>query len=81
MEDKLKAKYFYELQSFDLFNAQLALEDEMFTSLQAKLLTIDPKSDVAFEYARVRGSLEALKALKANRERLIDAARSRISNS
>jgi len=81
MKDQLKAKYFYDLQTFELFQAQTALEDEIITALQAKFLAIDPKSNVEFEYAKVRGSLEALQGLKAKRELLIQEARSRIHNS
>lgn len=81
MKDELKAKFFFDLQSFELFTAQIALEDEQMDALQSKILNIDSKSDVKFEYARVRGALEALKGLKANRERLIELARSRTRNS
>jgi len=81
MKDDLKAKLFYDLMTFEAFTAQIALEDELIESLQNKLLNIDPKSDVAFEYARARGSLEALKGIKAKRERFMEDARSRIRNS
>lgn len=81
MKDDIKAKLFFDLQGFELFEAQIALEDEQYKALQDKLLTLDSKGDILFEYARVRGALEALKALKANRERLIEHARSRTRNS
>lgn len=81
MKDDLKAKLFYDLQTIEAFTAQTQLEDETITALQSKLLTIDGKSNVEFEYARVRGSLEALIGLKAKRERFIEDARSRIRNS
>lgn len=78
MKDDIKAKLFFDLQGFELFQAQIALEDEQYKALQDKLLTLDSsKGDILFEYARVRGALEALKALKANRDRLIETARSR----
>lgn len=81
MKDDLKARLFYELQNVEPFMAQIALEDEQVESLQSKLLAIDPKSDVKFEYARVRGALEALKGIKAKRERFIEDYRSRTRNS
>jgi len=81
MKDDLKAKFFYDLQEFESFRAQIELEEETITALQSKILTIDPKSNVDFEYARVRGSLEALIGLKAKRERFIEDYRSRIRNS
>lgn len=81
MKDDLKAKYFYDLQGSELFTAQLALEDELIESLQSKFLAIDGKSNVEFEYARVRGALEVLRGLKAKREHLIEDARSRHRNS
>lgn len=81
MKDDLKGKLFYDLVTFNAFQAQLELEDETITALQSKLLTIDGKSNVEFEYARVRGSLEALLGLKAKRERFIEDYRSRSRNS
>lgn len=81
MKDDLKAKYLYEIHALEYFSAQRALEDELIESLQNKFLSIDGKSNVEFEYAKVRGSLEALKGLKAKREHLIEEARSRIRNS
>lgn len=81
MKDDLKAKLFFNLQALESFQAQTAMEDELIESLQSKLLAIDVKSDVKFEYARVRGSIEALKGLKAKREHLINEARSRLRNS
>jgi len=81
MKDDLKSKFFYEIQRSEAFKAQQALEDELIESLHSKMLAIDVKSDVKFEYARVRGSLEALKGLKAKRELLIEEARSRLRNS
>jgi hypothetical protein len=81
MKDDLKSKYLYELHSLELFTAQQALEEEQYKALQDKLLTLDPKIDVIFEYAKLRGALEALRQLKANRDRLIEIARSRINNS
>jgi hypothetical protein len=65
MKDDLKAKYLFDLQASELFTAQIALENELIESLQSKFLAIDGKSNVEFEYARVRGSLEALKGLKS----------------
>lgn len=81
MKDDQKARLFYDLQTFEAFQAQLNLEDETITALQSKLLAIDSKSNIEFEYARVRGSLEALISLKAKRERFIDDYRSRLRNS
>ena len=81
MKDEQKAKLFHDLVHFDLFKVQVGLEDQQIESLQSKLLTIDPKSDVKFEYARVRGSLEALKGLKAIRDKLVEDHRSRSYNS
>lgn len=81
MKDDQKARYFYDLHAAELFKAQLALEDELLESLHSKFLAIDGKSNVEFEYARVRGSIEALKGLKAKRELLIEEARSRVRNS
>ncbi len=81
MKDDLKAKFFHELYTLGVFEAQTAMESEQIESLQSRLLTIDPKSDVKFEYARVRGALEALVGLKAKRERLIEDHRSRLRNS
>lgn len=81
MKDDLKSKLFYDLLTSESFQAQIALEDEQIQSLQTKILSIDAKSNIEFEYARVRGSLEALLGLKAKRERFIDDYRSRIRNS
>lgn len=81
MEDKLKSKHLYEIHANELFKAQTALEDELIESLHSKFLAIDGKSNVEFEYARVRGALEALKGLKAKRDLLIEDARSRVRNS
>lgn len=81
MKDSEKGKAFYDLQHSELFKAQLELEEQQLESLHSRFLAIDPKSNVEFEYARVRGSLEALKALKATRELLIQEFRSRNPNS
>lgn len=81
MKDEIKAKFLSDLITFEVFTAQQALEDEQMESLQSKLLAIDPKSDVKFEYARVRGSLEAIKGLQAKREHLIQSHRSRSNHS
>lgn len=81
MKDDLKTKLFFDLYHLESFQAQIAIEDEQIEALQSKLLAIDAKSDVKFEYARVRGSIEALKGLKAKRERFIEDARSRLRNS
>lgn len=81
MKDDLKSKLFYDLLTSESFQAQIALEDEQIQSLQNKILSIDAKSNIEFEYARVRGSLEALLGLKAKRERFIEDYRSRIRNS
>lgn len=81
MKDDLKAKLFYDLNTYEAFEAQIALEDETIIALQNKIITLDPKSNVEFEYARVRGSLEALLGLKAKRDRFIEEFRSRIRNS
>ncbi len=81
MKDDLKAKLFYELHSLEAFKAQLELEDETITALQSKLLTIDGKSNVEFEYARARGAIEVLLGFKAKREHFLEAFRSRLRNS
>lgn len=82
MKDDLKSKLLYDLTTFDSFRAQIELEDETITSLQSKLLAIDlNKPNVDLDYARVRGSLEALIGLKAKRERFIEDFRSRLRNS
>ena len=81
MKDDLKAKLFYDLQVNDAFHAQTSLEDEYIESMQNKLVNIDPKSNIEFEYARARGALEALLGIKAKRERFIEDYRSRIRNS
>ena len=81
MKDDLKSKLFYDLNMLEAFRAQIELEDETITALQNKIILLDPKSNIEFEYARVRGSLEALLGLKAKRERFIEEFRSRIRNS
>jgi hypothetical protein len=81
MENKHKAKLFYEIHAHPAFAAEEVLEQEIIKSLQDRFLTIDPKSNVEVEYARIRGSIEALKDLKAKREHLIEEARSRSRNS
>lgn len=77
MKDDLKAKFFQELQQFECFQAQTALEDETIDSLQTKMLNIDPKGNLTFEYATIRGAIDALKLLKAHRVRYLERARSR----
>jgi hypothetical protein len=82
MKDELKAKLLQELASYEAFQAQIALEDQIQESLQSRFLSIDTKHpNVDVEYAIIRGSLEALKALKTSRARLIELARSRNQNS
>lgn len=78
MKDELKAQNFRDLIEFDQFKAQVALEEETYNSLLAKLLAIDlTRPNVDLEYARLRGSLDALKSVKAKREHLVEMARSR----
>lgn len=82
MKDDLKSKFFQELVTYEAFAAQSALEDETYSALIASLLRIDTsKPNVDIEYAKLRGSIEALQSLKATRNRLIEVARSRKSNS
>jgi hypothetical protein len=82
MKDELKSKFFKDLLGYETFEAQLALEEETYTSLLKKLLSIDlSKSDVQLEYAKLRGSLDVLQSLKTTRERLAEQARSRSQNS
>jgi len=82
MNDALKAKFFRELNGLELFQAQTSLENETLQALVSRLLTIDlARADLQLEYARLRGQVDALKQLKATRERLIEEARSRNPNS
>lgn len=82
MTDELKAKLLQELVGFNAFSAQKALEDDTYNSLLTQLLRIDTsKANVDLEYARLRGSIDTLKALSVTRERLVEMARSRNRNS
>lgn len=77
MKDELKAKFFQSLLGTELFTAELALEDEHYAALQKKMATMEITPNVAVDFARLRGGLEALELLKRNRERLVELARSR----
>jgi hypothetical protein len=82
MNDSLKGHFFRDLKALESFEAQISLEDETHNSLLTTLLRIDlTKPNVELEYARLRGSLDVLRSLKTNRERLIEEARSRDKNS
>lgn len=81
MKNELKAQFFFDIQNSPAFQAQIMLETEQYETLQKRFLTLDPHSNVNFEYARIRGSLEALNSLKAIREKLIEDHRSRLRNS
>ena len=82
MNDELKGRFFRDIAHLEAFQAQLSLETEILDSLINKLTNIDlQKSDVSLEYARLRGSIDVLKLLKNTRERLVEAARSRTTNS
>lgn len=82
MKEEQKGNLFRELIGYEAFQAQKLLEDEFATSFMSKMLAIDTtQPNVAVEYARLRGSLDALKMLKASREHLIEKSRSRTPNS
>ena len=82
MDDKVKSQFFRDLLGVEVFNAQIALEDEIQNSLLNKLMNIDlTKTDVQLEYAKLRGGLDAIKSIKMTRERLVDTTRSRNPNS
>lgn len=70
------ALYLHGLKSMEEFKAQEALEDRLFASLSGKMLTLETKAtdQVALEYARIRGAMEAIKQLKAAREAEISKA-------
>lgn len=76
MNDELKGKCFRDLLAFGPFEAQLALEADIRTSLLNKMLSLELNdTKVALEYARIRGALEILKTLQSKRDLLAEAAR------
>lgn len=76
MKDDLKGKCFRDLAMLDVFQAELALEDEVRTSTLSKLMTLNLNDQtVALEYARLRGMLEALKMLQSQRVLLLEQSR------
>jgi hypothetical protein len=82
MKDEQKASLFRELVGYTAFQAQALLEDEIESSTLNKLLNLDTtKGNLELEYARLRGCLEAIKLIKAQRSRLVEQARSRTHNS
>jgi hypothetical protein len=79
MKDEQKASLFRELVTLSPFQAQVSLEEEVFNSLLNKLQSIDlNQSNVQLEYAKIRGSIDVLKLLRATRERFVEQARSRL---
>lgn len=72
LDDFRKGAFLKELIHSDAFQAQVGLEDQIYTSFATKLLQLDiSHTNFQLEYAKIRGSLDALKTLKTMRETLI----------
>lgn len=82
LDDFKKGALLKELALSDAFQAQVSLEDQAYTSFATKLMQLDVShTNFQLEYAKIKGSLDALKTLKTMRETLIQQFKDKMKTS
>lgn len=68
-----KAKSFRDLESLSCFDAQKELEHELIQGYYKKMASLEPDANLAIQYAKFQGAVEALRALQGTRKTILAA--------